>query len=689
MATVGHLLHNTAMESPSAAADALLTDLNDAQRRAAAYGAGSLLIVAGAGTGKTTTLAHRVAHLVARGVPPGRILLLTFTRRSARQMVDRVRDLIGDRVPPSEVRKIWGGTFHAISVRLLRRYGKQIRLDPAFSVMDRGDAEDLLNVLREELGLAKSKGAESGKRFPLKGTCLNIYSRSVNSQLPLNETLHEHFDWCEEYAEGLKKLFRAYVERKQQLQMLDYDDLLLFWRSLMASPVGKKVADMFDQVLVDEYQDTNILQCEILQKLRPAGTGITVVGDDAQSIYSFRAATVRNILDFPTQFSGPGQDGAEVIPLERNYRSTQSILDLSNEVMSAAKERLEKNLWTERTGGPKPRLIACHDEDEEADQLVETILERREEGIALEEQAVLFRASHHSLTLEVALARNDIPFVKYGGLRFSEAAHVKDALAFLKLAENPRDVVAGIRVLSLMPGFGPAKSRTMMLRLEEAAGDFTAWFRTKPPKDAADHWPLFVALMGALSQAQSNKLPTQLAQIRKFYEPLLRVKHDNPRQRLADLESLEAASSRYTTRMEFLTDLTLDPPQTSIDKEDLAKDGDCLTLSTIHSAKGLEWQAVMLMRASDGSIPSDLAAGSEAELEEERRLMYVALTRAKTHLDVTYARTFYKPGGFMPLNAEPSRFLQGPSIASLMDKIEASDANPSGGVWGDALGHWT
>lgn len=677
------------MEPTTAATDSLLADLNDAQRTAAAYGDGSLLIVAGAGTGKTTTLAHRVAHLVMRGVSPGRILLLTFTRRAARQMVDRVRDLIGDRVPPTEVRKIWGGTFHAISVRLLRRYGKQIGLDPAFSVMDRGDAEDLMNVLREELGLAKSKGAESGKRFPLKGTCLNIYSRSVNSQLSLEATLHDHFDWCEEYYDGLKKLFRAYVERKQKLLMLDYDDLLLFWRSLMASPVGKKVAEQFDHVLVDEYQDTNVLQSDILQKLRPDGSGITVVGDDAQSIYSFRAATVRNILDFPKQFAGPGQDKAEVIPLERNYRSTQAILDLSNEVMAQATERLEKNLWTDRAGGPKPKLIACRDEDEEADQLVETILERREEGIELKEQAVLFRASHHSLVLEVALARNDIPFVKYGGLRFSEAAHVKDALAFLKLAENPRDVVAGVRVLSLMPGFGPAKSRTMMLRLDEAAGDFTVWFRTKPPKDAADHWPLFVALMGSLAQANSNELPSQLSQVRKFYDPLLRIKHDNPRQRLADLESLEAASSRYKTRMEFLTDLTLDPPQISTDVDDPIKDDDYLTLSTIHSAKGLEWQAVMLMRASDGSMPSDLAVGSEAELEEERRLMYVALTRAKTHLDVTYSRTFYKPGGFVPLQAEPSRFLQGPGIAQFIEKIEGTDSGPSAGVWGDALGHWS
>ena len=672
------------------AADGLLSTLNDAQREAVRHGDEPLLIVAGAGTGKTTTLAHRVAALIARGVPPRRILLLTFTRRAAKQMVDRVRDLVAREVPSvpaAEVRQIWGGTFHATAVRLLRAHGKQIGVDPNFGILDRGDAEDLMNALREELGLAKvrseknggkgtgRKGRKSGERFPMKGTCVNIYSRTVNAQESLELTLKSHFEWCEEYVDGLKKLLTAYVARKKQHLTLDYDDLLLFWRTLMQSPAGEKIRGKFDHVLVDEYQDTNVLQSDILRGLRPDGRGLSVVGDDAQSIYSFRAATVRNILDFPDQFAG-----TRVVPLERNYRSTQSILDLSNAVIAEAKERHEKRLWTDRTGGILPRLIACENEDEQAEEIAETILERREEGVELKEQAVLFRASHHSLQLEVALSRLDIPFVKFGGLRFAEAAHVKDVLALLKMAENWRDAVSGIRVLSLLPGVGPATARKLLLRLEEANGDFVAWLRTKPPSAAADHWPSLCALLGSLAKNDAD-MATQLSRAVTFYEPLLRERHDNPVQRLLDLKQLEGSASRYTSRQEFLTDLTLDPPQRSTEVGDPLKDDDYLTLSTIHSAKGLEWRAVTLMHASDGNMPSDLATGSEAELEEERRLMYVALTRAKTHLDVTFPRTYYKPGGFHGLMAQPSRFLQG-EAEDLMELVEAESAPV--GVWGDA-----
>ena len=676
------------------AAAGLLSGLNAEQAAAAAHGDDPLLIVAGAGTGKTTTLAHRVASLIDRGVPPRRILLLTFTRRAAKQMTDRVRDLVAREVPrvsASEVRQIWGGTFHATAARLLRMHGRSIGVDTNFGIMDRGDAEDTMNALREELGLAKvtgrgtkdrngapRTGRKSGQRFPLKGTCVNIYSRTVNAQESLELTLKSHFDWCEEYADGLKELMAAYVQRKRESATLDYDDLLLFWRSLMSGPDGDKIRDRFDHVLVDEYQDTNVLQSDILRQLRPNGRGLSVVGDDAQSIYSFRAATVRNILDFPKQYSG-----TKVAALERNYRSTQPILDLSNAVIAKAKERHEKRLWTDRTGGRLPKLVACENEEEQAEEIAEAILRRREEGIELREQAVLFRASHHALALEVALTRMDIPFVKYGGLKFSEAAHVKDVLAILKMAENGRDAVSGIRVLSLLPGVGPATARKLLMRLDEAGGDFVAWLRTKPPAATADHWPSLCALLGSLAK-NDTPVAAQLGHAIKFYEPLLREKHDNPVQRLLDLKQLEGSASRYESRQQFLTDLTLDPPQASTEVVDPLKDDDYLTLSTIHSAKGLEWRAVTLMHASDGNMPSDLAAGSEAELEEERRLMYVALTRAKTDLDVTFPRTYFKPGGFAGLMASPSRFLRGDDVEPLLETVEAS-AYGGEDAWGDLL----
>lgn len=608
------------------------------------HGDNPLLIVAGAGTGKTTTLAHRVAHLIARGIDPGRILLLTFTRRSAAEMLRRVDSLLvrWQQVGRSRgigaktlSRDVWGGTFHAVATRLLRQHGKLIGLGPEFTILDRSDAEDLLNILRSELELAKSD-----KRFPLKGTCLDIYSRVVNTQLSLELVLKETFPWVTDHLDSLKKLFAAYSDRKEQQQTLDYDDLLLFWHYLMTEPAcGDMVRQKFDCVLVDEYQDTNTLQAEIVKGLSPIGHGLTVVGDDAQSVYSFRAATVRNILDFPSHFPG-----TTVLPLEQNYRSTQRILDATNRVIALASEGHRKTLWSKRSDGGKPRVVSCLDENEQSEYVIEQILALRETGVALKQQAVLFRASHHSLALELELSRRNIPFHKYGGLKFVESAHVKDLLAFLRLAENPRDSVSALRILLLLPGIGPKNATQLVELLISQRGDFGAWKDFKPPGAAVTHWPLFVALLKILSGRHTKpmELSLEIHHVRTFYAPLLEQKYDDAFVRARDLEQIEQMATRFESRAHFLSDITLDPPSSTQDfAGDPLLDEDYLTLSTIHSAKGLEWESVFVLHAADGNIPSDMATGSEAEIEEERRLFYVALTRAKSHLHVLHPQRYY------------------------------------------------
>ena len=460
----------------------LLQKLNPQQREAATHGDAPLLIVAGAGTGKTATLVHRVAWLIAQGADPGRVLLLTFTRRAAAEMLRRVENLLRhlqpDRDQPGlpvgrfHLGRLWGGTFHAVATRLLRRYGKAIGLPPGFTIHDRADAEDLMNFVRTELGLAKTQ-----RRFPKKGTCMDIYSRCVNAREKLEHALVKHFPWCLEWGEELKRLFSGYVDRKEACGVLDYDDLLLYWHGLLEDPTaGPIVRGHFGSVLVDEYQDTNVLQAEIVYQLSPEGRGVTVVGDDAQSIYSFRAATVRNILDLPEHYPT-----TKIVRLEQNYRSTQPILDATNRVIGLAAERYAKNLWSARQEGQLPVQVTCDDESEQADFVIRKILEHREAGVALRRQAVLFRASHHSMLLEAELTARLIPFHKYGGLKFVETAHVKDLLAFLRLAENPRDEVAAGRILPLMPGIGPAKARQLSARLAEAGGDFSVWIAWKPP----------------------------------------------------------------------------------------------------------------------------------------------------------------------------------------------------------------
>ncbi|TIT10116.1 MAG: ATP-dependent helicase, partial [Mesorhizobium sp.] len=578
--------------------------------------------------------------LIVRGADPRRILLMTFSRRAASEMAKRVERIAGE-VLGRDASIItdalsWAGTFHGIGARLLRDYALEIGLDPAFTIHDREDSADLMNLARHELGFSKTEG-----RFPTKGTCLAIYSRAVNAQAPLGEILGSVFPWCAGWAEQLKTLFARYVETKQAQNVLDYDDLLLYWAQMAGEPeISAHLGGRFDHVLVDEYQDTNRLQASILTALKPDGSGLTVVGDDAQSIYSFRAAEVRNILDFPKQFAQP----AEIVMLERNYRSTETILAAANAVIGEASERFTKNLWSERKSAEKPRLVSVRDEAEQASYVCQAILTEREAGTALKAQAVLFRASHHSGPLEIELTRRNIPFVKFGGLKFLDAAHVKDVLAVLRFAENPRDRVAGFRVLQLLPGIGPSAASQIVDTMATSLDETMGLARYRPPQRAADDWPGFVALFSQL-RTGSGKWPVDLEQVRLWYEPHLDRIHEDATTRRADILQLEQIASGYASRERFLTELTLDPPDATSDEAGPPhRDEDYLILSTIHSAKGQEWKNVFVLNTVDGCIPIDLAVGSKEDIDEERRLLYVAMTRAKDGLHLVMPQRFFVHG---------------------------------------------
>ena len=670
---------------------AYLDALNPEQRRAVEHGvgnrpAGPLLVIAGAGSGKTNTLAHRVAHLIANGADPRRILLLTFSRRAAAEMSRRVERIaakvLGTGSGAVAEALTWAGTFHGIGARLLREQAHGIGLDPAFTIHDREDSADLLNLARHRLNFS-----DTASRFPTKGTCLAIYSRVVNAQLDLEDVLKTVFPWCAMWGAELRALFGAYVEAKQLQNVLDYDDLLLYWAGMMEeTAIAAEISGLFDHILVDEYQDTNRLQSRILLALRPGGQGLTVVGDDAQSIYSFRAATVRNILDFPTAFS----PAADIVTLDRNYRSTQPILAAANAVIEQAAERFTKNLWSERHSGVKPLLVTVRDESDQVQYIAKCVLEARETGTPLKQQAVLFRTSSHSGPLEIELTRRNIPFVKFGGLKFLDAAHVKDLLAVLRWGENPRDRVAGFRVLQTLPGIGPGIAGRVLDAIETGPDPVWALSQIPPPAKAGKHWPDLVALMQRLFGHQTG-WPLELAYARQWYEPLLEALHEDAQTRQADLLQLEQIAAGYQSRERFLTELTLDPPDATSDQAGVPlRDEDYLILSTIHSAKGQEWKAVHILNVVDGCIPSDLGTGSTPELEEERRLLYVAMTRAKDELHLLVPQRFYvkqqSRNGDRHLYAQRSRFIPRamttlfedilwPAVVPLRDKV--APAQPS------------
>ncbi len=607
---------------------------------------GPLLIVAGAGTGKTSTLAHRVAQLVLHGVDPSRLLLLTFTCRAAIEMRRRVHtivrealaDTLGSKSQALLSRLQWSGTFHSIGNRLLRLYARHLKLDPSFTVVDRADSADLLDELRTELGLA-----EKAQRFPRKDTCLAVYSWRVNTQKALRDTLEEQFPWCKGWEEDLTRLFRSYVERKQRYGLLDYDDLLLYWHMMMSEGrLAQHVSGHFDHVLVDEYQDTNKLQADILHALRPDGSGVTVVGDDAQAIYSFRAAAVDNILNFPGRY----RPKAEIVTLAQNYRSTQSLLDASNALMAEAPRQFRKHLLAARSGSGRALYVTVEDLAAQADYVCGEILKRRESGVLLRRQAVLFRHASASDVLEVELARRNIPFVKYGGLKFLEAAHIKDLLAVLRWADNPRNTLAAFRVLQLLPGMGPVNARKCIELLEKEAGSLEALKQYQAPQAAQSDYGKLQELLRTLAKPE-QPWPGQIRQVREWYRPHLERIYESIHTRLADLDQLEQLSTNYPSRERFITELTLDPPHATSDVAGSAlHDEDYLVLSTVHSAKGMEWDTVFVLNVVDGSFPSEFAAAQAERLEEERRLLYVAMTRARNELQLCVPLKF-------PLTQQP------------------------------------
>ena len=544
-------------------------------------------------------------------------------------------------------------SLNSLSSALLREYADQIDLDRAFTIHDRSDSADLINLVRHDLGLSKTE-----RRFPAKNTCLAIYSRAVNAEASLANVLATNFSWCAEWEGELKRLFANYVEAKQRQNVLDYDDLLLYWAQMMQEgEIARDVASRFDHVFVDEYQDTNRLQASILLALKPDGKGLTVVGDDAQSIYSFRAATVRNILDFPKQFT----PHARIITLDRNYRSTQPILTAANAVIDLAVERHKKNLRSDRASAEQPQLVSVRDEADQARYVVDRVLEYRESGVLLKQQAVLFRASHHSGPLEIELARRNIPFVKFGGLKFLEAAHIKDVLAFLRWAENLRDRVSGFRVIQLLPGAGPATASRLLDHLAKSDQPVEAVLDFQPPKACAEDWPAFADTLRVVRRGATG-WPAEFDLVCRWYAPHLERLYEDAKTRKADLVQLAQIASTYPNRERFLTELTLDPPTASSGEAGVPLlDEDYLILSTIHSAKGQEWNSVFVLNCVDGCIPSDLATESTSEIEEERRLLYVAMTRAKDHLHLIVPQRFYahqqRNNGDRHMYALRSRFI--------------------------------
>jgi DNA helicase II / ATP-dependent DNA helicase PcrA len=640
--------------------------LNEAQRKAVDHEGGPLLIVAGAGTGKTRTLVSRLARLLDGGVAPERILLVTFSRRAAAELIRRA----GQMADPAAARRVEAGTFHSVAHRVLRRYRAALGLAEGFSVLDPGDVRDLIGLVRAPIA------ASVGRRFPRTETVSAIYSRVVSSQVSLEDTVLRVFPWCADDIEGLSTIFSAFTERKRAQHLLDFEDLLLHWRAaVLDRHVGPVLAASFDHVLVDEYQDTSVVQADILRALRSTDARLTVVGDDAQAIYSFRAATVRNILDFPAHFPG-----ATTVTLEQNYRSTAPILDLANAVIAGSGEGYRKQLWTEDGGGVRPVLATCPDQQSQAEAVCLTILEHHEAGTALKDQVVLFRTSHHSDLLEVELGRRNIPFVKFGGLRFLEAAHVRDLLATLRIVGNPWDELAWMRVLQMADGIGPGSADRIVEGLgvrnpERGGPNPVVAFCSNPTGERSVRRSvedLDQIASGLRICSESGLTPgAQVEALRHTLEPMIRRRYDHPEPRLADLDALAALASEYQGSDGFIADLTLDPPASTGDlagKPTL--DDDWLTLSTVHSAKGGEWAVVHLIHAADGAFPSDMATGDKESVDEERRLFYVALTRARKHLHI-YAPLRYHhgdPAGWTDKHsyAQRTRFLP-PSMDELFD----------------------
>lgn len=622
------------------------TELNPAQLEAATHLDGPVLVIAGAGTGKTRTLTYRVARLIEMGVPPESVLLLTFTRKAAREMLRRAALLLDERTE-----RVSGGTFHSFANMTLRMHAPQTGFANSFTILDQGDAEDAVNVLRTRMGFASKE-----RRFPRKQTLWKMISMSVNTLTPLDLLLQRDYPQFVELSDEILELARSYTVYKRQNNIMDYDDLLVHTAMLLErSPETRaRLGERYRYVMVDEYQDTNALQARIVQLLADRHRNIMVVGDDSQSIYSFRGANFRNIMDFPRQFPD-----CAVITLEENYRSTQPILDLTNAIIARATEKYSKELFTHRGGGEQPARIAVDNENTQSRFIVQQVLELREEGIELKEMAVLFRAAFHSFDLEIELAKAGIPYVKFGGLKLMETAHIKDVIAHLRVVENPRDVISWTRILLLVDGIGPVSAQHVTDAILAGLNPLL------PQADERIRSLAHAAGLGDLLERLREIAPDAIsvgdktARLIGYYLPILRQRYDDHPKRIKDLDMFQTIAERYNSLGPMLVDMALEPPNQSV--EDMAPEGhedEFLTLSTIHSAKGLEWNSVFVLTLVDGRFPSTFAADSMDSMEEERRLFYVACTRAKQRLYLCYPTTIFDRSSGLVLS-KPSRFLDG------------------------------
>ena len=627
--------------------------LNSQQLAAVTAGEGPSLVIAGAGSGKTRTLVYRVAYLIDSGIDPSQILLLTFTRKSSQEMLDRAGELIGVR---SE--RVRGGTFHSVANMLLRRYGRSIGLEPGFTILDRGDAEDLITLVRAQLGLN-----EKDKRFPRKGTIAEMFSKSENTLRPLAEIVVEEFDHFSDHLDALEQLQRGYQASKRQRQLVDYDDLLVLLRRLVMEDEGvrRTISSLYRYILVDEYQDTNRLQADIVRHLASTHQNVMVVGDDAQSIYAFRGATFKNIMEFPSLFPG-----TIIYKLEENYRSTQPILNLANTIIAAAAEKYSKHLFTRKLDGPLPVLVEAAGENAQSRFIAQKILELREEGVPLSEMAVLFRSSFHSFDLEIELSRHGLPFIKRGGVKFIETAHVKDLLAHMRVVANPLDAVSWHRVLMLIEGVGPKKAQDVMAALVKSDKPYLT-LREMPGRSGKGLKDLALTLE-SLTESGYLRPAEQVNHIYEYYLPILKTQYDDYPKRMRDLDHLQTIAEGYPEVETFLSDLALEPPDGSVAGVAATdRDDERLVLSTIHSAKGLEWQCVFVIWIVDGRFPSVYSFSEDEGLEEERRLFYVSVTRAKRHLYLTYPINVFDRGSGMILS-KPSRFLD-PVLPGQLDQL--------------------
>jgi len=642
-------------------------NLDEAQLAAVVHGDDPLVIVAGAGTGKTRTLTARVARLLERGTAPERILLLTFTRRAADDMLARAAALSGRR---EWARRLRGGTFHAVAHQLISSLAEPLGLQPGFSLLDPADAADVMDLLRDEKGLDAGNG-----RVPRSATLVEVYSRCVNTRHRLGEVLATDFPWCEPHAEAIAALFRAYISRKRAQGQVDFDDLLLLWRAALADDrLGPHLTAMFDHVLVDEYQDVNALQVEIVCALRPDGRGLTVVGDDAQAIYGFRGADARYLHQLASCLQG-----VTVIPLERNFRSVQPILNLAN-IVRPTQAGVRLILHGVRPGGRRPVLVRCHDAPSEARAVVDRILDAHEQGMRLRDQAVLVRAAHHSDLIELELTARRVPYRKYGGLRFVEAAHVKDFAAAVRLLDNPADELAWFRLLRLHEGIGPARGRMLLGLLAPGSGASAYdWGEAVAAAPARSRVALTRTLQDLDSARGQVGTSDRVTAVLRILRPLVLSRYSEGAARVEDLDRLCSAACAMDDLSAWLAEITLDPPMATGDIAGAPHlDEDYVVISTVHSAKGLEWLAVHLPHLVDGAFPSDMALGSGEGLAEERRLFYVATTRARDSL------TLYTPLR-MPIHrrahddrhclAPASRFLSEEALAAL-DIQELAPARP-------------